>query len=81
MPNRVRVLQVWDADRVVLERRVADRGAVARDVLRARIVLLSIRGCVVRRSLIGWGARSRRWCGGSASLGDVRSSVYKISDH
>lgn len=44
MPNRVRILQVSDSDRVVLERRVRDRGAVARDVLRTRVVLLSTAG-------------------------------------
>ncbi|MFY9808437.1 MAG: IS630 family transposase [Pseudonocardiaceae bacterium] len=44
MPNRVRILQILDSDRVVLERRVQDRGAAARDVQRARIVLLSTQG-------------------------------------
>lgn len=44
MPNRVRILEVSDSDRVVLERRVRDRGAAARDVQRARIVLLSTQG-------------------------------------
>jgi transposase len=41
MPNRVRVLTVPDADRVKLERRAKDRGASARVVERARIVLLA----------------------------------------
>jgi transposase len=41
MPNRVRILEVPEFDRAVLERRVRDRGAPARDVQRARIVLLS----------------------------------------
>jgi len=44
MPNRVHVLHVSDAERVELERRIRDRGALARDVLRARIVLLSTQG-------------------------------------
>ena len=44
MPNRVRVLEISESDRAVLERRVRDRGALARDVLRARIVLLSSQG-------------------------------------
>ncbi len=44
MPNRVRILEVSESDRAVLERRVRDRGAVARDVQRARIVLLSAQG-------------------------------------
>ena len=44
MPNRVRILEVSDSDRVVLERRVRDRGAAARDIQRARIVLLSTQG-------------------------------------
>jgi transposase len=41
MPNRVHVLRVSDADPAELERRVRDRRAQARDVMRARIVLLS----------------------------------------
>jgi hypothetical protein len=44
MPNRVRILEVSESDRVVLEKRVRDRGAPARDVQRARIVLLSAQG-------------------------------------
>jgi hypothetical protein len=44
MPNRVRVLEIPESDRVVLERRVQDRGALARVVQRARIVLLSSQG-------------------------------------
>jgi transposase len=44
MPNRVRFLDVSEADRAELERRVRDRGAPAREVLRARIVLLSTQG-------------------------------------
>jgi hypothetical protein len=44
MPNRVRILEVPETDRVVLERRIRDRGALARDVQRARIVLLSAQG-------------------------------------
>jgi transposase len=44
MPNRVRVLEVPESDRAVLERLVRDRGALARDVQRARIVLLSTQG-------------------------------------
>src|SRR5579863_737940 len=44
MPNRVRILTVPDADRAKLERRVRDRGAPARTVERARIVLLAADG-------------------------------------
>jgi transposase len=44
MPNRVRMLTVPDSDRAKLERRVRDRGAPARVVERARIVLLSAEG-------------------------------------
>jgi transposase len=44
MPNRVRILDVPDADRAVLERRIRDRGAQARVAERARIVLLSAEG-------------------------------------
>jgi transposase len=44
MPNRVRVLSVPDWDRVKLERRARDRGAPARVVERARIVLLAADG-------------------------------------
>jgi transposase len=44
MPNRVRILEVSESDRAVLQRRVRDRGAPAREVQRARIVLLSAQG-------------------------------------
>ncbi len=44
MPNRVRVLTVPDGDRARLERRARDRGAPARVVERARIVLLAAEG-------------------------------------
>jgi transposase len=44
MPNRVRILTVPEPDRVKLERRARDRGAPARVVERARIVLLSAEG-------------------------------------
>jgi transposase len=44
MPNRVRFLEIPESDRAVLERRVRDRGAPARNVQRARIVLLSTQG-------------------------------------
>src|SRR5436190_4832704 len=44
MPNRVRILEVSPRDSAELERRVRDRGAPAREVARARIVLLSARG-------------------------------------
>jgi transposase len=44
MPNRVRIVEVSASDRAILERRVRDRGAPARDVMRARIVLLSSQG-------------------------------------
>ena len=44
MPNRVRVLMVPDADRAELERRARSKGAPARVVERARIVLLAADG-------------------------------------
>src|SRR5258706_3844307 len=44
MPNRVRIVTVTDADRVMLERRARDRGAEARVAERARIVLLAAEG-------------------------------------
>lgn len=40
----VRVVEVSESDRAVLEKRVRDRGGPARDVQRARIVLLSAQG-------------------------------------
>src|SRR5690348_2186845 len=44
MPNRVRILTVPDSDRVELERRARSKGAPARVVERARIVLLAADG-------------------------------------
>src|SRR5665647_1260411 len=44
MANRVRVLTVCDADRVELARRVRAKGSPARQVERARIVLLAADG-------------------------------------
>src|SRR5665648_1208869 len=44
MPNRVRVLTVCDGDRVELARRVRAKGSPAREVERARIVLLAAEG-------------------------------------
>jgi transposase len=44
MPNRVRVLMVPGADRAELERRARSKGAPARVVERARIVLLAADG-------------------------------------
>src|SRR6266566_3020807 len=44
MPNRVRILSVPDADRAELERRARAKGAPARVVERARIVLLAADG-------------------------------------
>ena len=44
MPDRVRVLTVPDADRAELERRARSKGAPARVVERARIVLLAAAG-------------------------------------
>jgi len=44
MPNRVKVLTVTDAERVELTHRVRAKGAPAREVERARIVLLSAEG-------------------------------------
>jgi transposase len=44
MAARVRVVEVPDADRRVLQRRVRDKGAPAREVERARIVLLAADG-------------------------------------
>jgi transposase len=80
MPNHVRVLTVSDADRVKLERRVRDRGAPARVVERARIVLLSAEGLsgpqIAQRvgctepTVVKW---RRRYAGaGLAGLQDAR---------
>src|SRR5215211_1718945 len=44
MAAHVRVVEVPDADRRELERRARDRGAPAREVERARIVLLAADG-------------------------------------
>ena len=44
MAAHVRVVEVPDADRRELERRVRDKGAPAREVERARIVLLAAEG-------------------------------------
>lgn len=44
MPNHVRVLRVTETDRVELTRRVRAKGAPAREVERARIVLLAADG-------------------------------------
>jgi hypothetical protein len=44
MPNRVRTLLLADDDRAVLLRRVRAKGAPAREVERARIVLLAADG-------------------------------------
>jgi len=44
MPNRVRVLTVSDGDRAELARRVRAKGSPAREVERARIVLLAAEG-------------------------------------
>ena len=44
MPNRVRILTVPDSDRAELERRARSKGAPARVVERARIVLLAADG-------------------------------------
>jgi hypothetical protein len=44
MPNRVRVLEVGDADREDLQRRVRSKSWPARTVEWARIVLLSAEG-------------------------------------
>ena len=44
MPNRVRVLMLPAADRAELERRARSKGAPARVVERARIVLLAADG-------------------------------------
>ncbi len=44
MPNRVRTVEVPEADRRELERRVRAKGAPAREVERARIVLLAAEG-------------------------------------
>ena len=44
MAAHVRVVEVPDADRRELERRARDKGAPAREVERARIVLLAADG-------------------------------------
>src|SRR5438093_597295 len=49
MPNRVRILTVPDSDRAELERRARSKGAPARVVERARIVLLAADGLTGRQ--------------------------------
>src|SRR5687767_6844877 len=44
MANRVKIIQLSEADRVELERRVASKSLPAKDVERARIVLLAADG-------------------------------------
>ena len=65
MPNRVRVLTVPDTDRAELERRARAKGAPARVVERARIVLLAADGLtgpqIAQRA--GWGALDLPDCG------------------
>ena len=45
MAAHVRVVAVPDVDRRELQRRVRDKGAPARELERARIVLLAAGGC------------------------------------
>ena len=78
MANHVRVLTVREGDRAELERRVRARGAPAREVARARIVLLSAEGVsgveIAERvgcsepTVIRWRSRYARW--GLAGLED-----------
>jgi hypothetical protein len=53
MANRFRVLSVSDPERLVLEQQVRATGSPARQVDRARIVLLSRSACPLRRSESG----------------------------
>jgi hypothetical protein len=61
MAAHVRVVEVPDADRRELERRARDKGAPAREVERARIVLLAADGVPGSRSPQSSAAPSRRW--------------------
>ena len=61
MAAHVRVVEVPDADRRELQRRARSKGAPARVVERARIVLLAADGVPASRSPRWWAAPSRRW--------------------
>ncbi len=89
MPNRVRVLEVNNADRVELERRVRSKSSPARSVERARIVLLSADGLTGReiaervgcseQTVVAWRARYAK--SGLAGLDDApRSGRPRLVD-
>ena len=63
MPNRVRILTVPDSDRAELERRARSKGAPARVVERARIVLLAAQ----KNAPTGWVLRSAAQAAGIAT--------------
>src|SRR3954464_13153557 len=77
MAAHVRTVEVPDADRRELERRVRDKGAPARKVERARIVLLSAAGVPGKQiaavvgcaepTVVTWGGGVAEW--GLAGLG------------
>src|SRR5574342_885187 len=79
MAAHVRVVEVPDADRRGLERRVRDKGASARVVERARIVLLAAEGVPGKRiaAMVGGAGppvvtwRGRYAEGGLAALEDL----------
>jgi transposase len=82
MPNRVKVLTVSDAERVELTRRVRAKGSPAREVERARIVLLAAEGVAGKQiaarvgcaepTVVMW--RSRFAARGLAGLSDAPRS-------
>jgi hypothetical protein len=61
MAAHVRTVEVPDADRRELERRARDKGAPAREVERARIVLLAAEKVPGKQIASIVGAPSRRW--------------------
>jgi hypothetical protein len=58
MAAHVRTVNIPETDRRELERRARDKGAPAREVERARIVLLAAEGCRASRSPL-WSAAPR----------------------
>ena len=63
MAAHVRVVEVPDADRRELERRARDKGAPAREVERARIVLLAADGVPGKQiaAIVGCAGPTRPW--------------------
>jgi hypothetical protein len=61
MAARVRTVEIPEVARRELQRRARSKGAPARVVERARIVLLAADGVPASRSPLGSAAPSRRW--------------------